>query len=227
MSNLVMFDVDGTLTLSMDIDDCCYVQTMFEHLGVIIDNDWSHYRQVTDSGIAAELRDRHQRPREEMTAVRDRFISLVRQSLTDDPNCCRQVSGANSFLDRLRITDGVVPSVATGGWAESALAKLRHAGVNVDGLAFASGDDAESRTTVMALCQERAAVLANVDEFLTVTYIGDGTWDAHAAANLGWQFIGVGRGPHADRLRSAGARHVVHDFCDEDSILDRLGIRFR
>ena len=74
MSHLVMFDVDGTLTLSTEMDDRCYVQAMFEHLGVHIDNDWSHYRQVTDSGIAAELFDRHQRPREEMAAVRNRFI---------------------------------------------------------------------------------------------------------------------------------------------------------
>lgn len=226
MSHLVMFDVDGTLTLSTDMDDCCYVQTMFEHLGIIIDNDWSHYRQVTDSGIAAELLDRHQRPREEMAAVRNRFVSLVRQSLTTYPNCCRQVSGASSFLGRLRKTVGVVPSLATGGWAESALAKLRHAGINVDGLAFASGDDAESRTKVMALCHERAAVLANVNEFVTVTYIGDGIWDAHAATKLGWRFIGVGWGPHAERLRSAGACHVVDDFSDEDSILDRLDIGY-
>ena len=54
-----------------------------------------------------------------------------------------------------------MPCVATGGWAESALAKLRHAAVNVNGLAFASGDDAESRTGIMAICQERAAALGN------------------------------------------------------------------
>jgi phosphoglycolate phosphatase-like HAD superfamily hydrolase len=223
MSHLVMFDVDGTLTLSTEMDDCCYMQSMFEHLGVIIDNDWSRYRQVTDSGIAAELLDRYQRPREEMAAVRNRFVSLVRQSLAASPNCCCQVSGASNFLSRLRNTDGVVPSVATGGWAESALAKLRHAAVDVDGLAFASSDDADSRTRVMALCHDRAAVLANVDEFVAVTYFGDGIWDANAATNLGWQFIGVGSGPHAELLRSAGARHVVDDFSDEDSILDRLG----
>lgn len=226
MSHLVMFDVDGTLTLSTGMDDGCYVQTMFEHLGVTIDNDWSQYRQVTDSGIAAELFDRHQRPREEMAAVRNRFITLVRKSLAANPNCCRQVCGASSFLDRLRNTDGVVPSVATGGWAESALAKLRHAAINVDGLAFASGDDAESRTAIMALCHERAAALANVADFTTVTYVGDGTWDAHAARDLGWQFIGVGTGAHVERLRSAGACHVIDDFSAEDAILDWLRIGF-
>lgn len=227
MSHLVMFDVDGTLTLSTEMDDCCYVQTMLEHLGVTIDNDWSRYRHVTDSGIAAELFDRHQRSREEMAVVRNRFIELVKESLEADPNCCRQVRGASSLLSRLRNTDGVEPSVATGGWAASALAKLQHAALNVAGLAFASGDDAESRTAVMALCHERAVALANVDKFTTVTYVGDGTWDALAAGGLGWQFVGVGTGARAERLRSVGASHVVDDFSDQDAILDWLGIDIR
>ena len=226
MSHLVMFDVDGTLTLSTDMDDRCYVQTMFEHLGVIIDNDWSHYRQVTDSGIAAELLDRHQRPREEMAAVRNRFVSLVRQSLAADPNCCRQVCGASSFLARLRNTEGVVPSLATGGWAESALAKLRHAAVNVDGLAFASGDDAESRTGIMAICHERAAALANVTEFTTMTYIGDGSWDARSdrpRLAIYWCWEGATCGA----IAVCGHCRVVDDFSDEDPILDFLEIGYR
>jgi phosphoglycolate phosphatase-like HAD superfamily hydrolase len=222
-----MFDVDGTLTLSTDMDDRCYVRAIFEHTGVTIDNDWSQYRQVTDSGIAAEILDRHQRPRKEIAAVRKCFVSLVRRSLAANPNCCRQVPGASSFLDRLRTADGVVPSIATGGWAESALAKLGHACINIDGLAFASGDDADSRTEVMQLCHGRAAALADVREFVTVTYFGDGIWDARATANLGWQFIGVGRGLHAESLRAAGARFVIDDFSEEDSILERLGISFR
>ena len=60
-----------------------------------------------------------------------------------------------------------------------------------------------------------------------MTYIGDGTWDARAATDLGWRFIGVGRGPHAERLRLAGTYRVVDDFSDEDAILDRLEIGSR
>ena len=227
MLHLVMFDVDGTLTLTTDMDDRCYVQTMLEHLGVKIDNDWSHYRHVTDSGIAAELLGRHHRPREEMAAVKNRFVSMVRRLLAASPDSCREVIGASSFISRLRNMREVVPSIATGGWAASALAKLRHAAINVDDLAFASGDDHESRTEVMALCCERAAVLAGVDEFSTVTYFGDGVWDARAAIELGWQFIGVGCGPRAERLRSAGASHVIGDFSCQHSILDLLGVNYR
>jgi phosphoglycolate phosphatase-like HAD superfamily hydrolase len=222
MRHLVMFDIDGTLTLSTDMDDRCYVQAMLEHLGVVIDNDWSSYRHVTDSGIAAELLDRHRRPRTEMTAMRNRFVSLVKQSLAADPNCCRQIGGASSLISRLKNSQEFVPSIATGGWAASASAKLRHADIDVDGLAFASGDDAESRTAVMALCRERAEILSNLNKFVTVTYIGDGVWDAKAATKLGWRFIGVASGRQAERLRSAGARYVIEDFSDVTAILDQL-----
>jgi phosphoglycolate phosphatase-like HAD superfamily hydrolase len=221
-----MFDVDGTLTLSTEMDNRCYVQTMLEHLGVTIDSDWSNYRHVTDSGIVGELLDRHHRPREEMAAVRDRFVSMVRQSLAASPDCCREVNGAGSFVRRLRDSRKLVPCIATGGWAASARAKLRNAGIDVDDLAFASGDDCESRTEIMARCCERAALLSGVDQFRTVTYFGDGVWDVEAATKLGWQFIGVGGGPHAERLRSAGASQVVGDFSNECSILDRLGVEF-
>jgi phosphoglycolate phosphatase-like HAD superfamily hydrolase len=218
-----MFDIDGTLTLSTDMDDRCYVQTMLEHLGVVIDNDWSSYRHVTDSGIAAELLDRHQRPRAEMAAMRNRFVSLVKQSLAADSNCCRQVGGANSLIDHLKTSNEFAPSIATGGWAASARAKLRHADIDVDGLAFASGDDAESRTAVMVLCRDRAEILSNnVDRFVTVTYVGDGVWDAKAATKLGWRFIGIGSGRQAERLRSAGARYVIEDFSDVNAILNQL-----
>jgi phosphoglycolate phosphatase-like HAD superfamily hydrolase len=79
----------------------------------------------------------------------------------------------------------------------------------------------------MDLCRERAAALANFAEFSNVTYVGDGIWDVYAARDLGWQFIGVGTGPRAERLRSEGASHVVSDFRDEESVLELLGIDYR
>ena len=62
MRHLVMFDVDGTLTQSMDADGRCYAQAMAEHLGMEIDTDWSTYRHATDPGIAHELFARAGRP---------------------------------------------------------------------------------------------------------------------------------------------------------------------
>ena len=222
--HLVMFDIDGTLTLSNEVDAHCYGRAMSEFLGCAIDEEWSHYTHVTDSGIASELFSRHQRRLEELPAVRKRFVALLAESLAADPDMGRQVGGANSFLQRLRATPGVSVGLATGGWAESAGLKLRHAGADAAGLAFASADDAESRTEIMLLCRDRAADLANVDSFATLTYVGDGLWDAQAAIALGWRFIGIGAGIQAQRLRSRGAGHVFEDFSDHQAILHALGL---
>jgi phosphoglycolate phosphatase-like HAD superfamily hydrolase len=224
MSHLVMFDIDGTLTLSNEVDARCYVRAMSEFLGIMIDDEWSHYPHVTDSGIASELFGRHQRRLEELPAVQHRFISLLAESLVADPDSCRQVGGADSFLQRLRALPGITVGLATGGWADSARLKLRHAGLNIAGLAFASADDAQARTEIMLRCRERAARSANIDQFATVTYVGDGLWDAKAAAALGWRFIGIGGGAQAQRLRSGGAGQVFEDFSDDQPILQALAI---
>ncbi len=222
MTHLLMFDIDGTLTLTNDVDGRCYVQAMSEQLGVAIDDDWSHYRHVTDSGIAAELFDRHQRPCSQLPAVRERFVALLAQALAADPASCRPVYGANELLGRLRQTPGVAVGLATGGWGPSALAKLEHAGIDASRLAFASADDAETRTEIMALCHQRAVSLAGLERFTAVTYIGDGLWDAQAAMALGWRFIGVGCGRQADRLRAAGACQVLADFSDDEASVQAL-----
>jgi beta-phosphoglucomutase-like phosphatase (HAD superfamily) len=58
--NLVMFDVDGTLTATNTVDTHCFVQAFKEVLNIdLIDTDWSNYKQSTDSGIVAEIIERH------------------------------------------------------------------------------------------------------------------------------------------------------------------------
>jgi hypothetical protein len=54
--HLVMFDVDGTLVKRNGIDDVCFSEAVGEVLGIgQIDTDWSHYSNVTDSGITSEI----------------------------------------------------------------------------------------------------------------------------------------------------------------------------
>ena len=47
------------------------------------------------------------------------------------------------------------------------------------------------------------------------TYVGDGGWDAKAAQQLKWGFVGIGSGARADRLRQAGAEVVIPDYLAE------------
>jgi beta-phosphoglucomutase-like phosphatase (HAD superfamily) len=131
-----MFDIDGTLTASDRVDTECYVQAMSEHLGVAIDSDWSRYRHITDSGIAAELFEMHDRPTQGIAIVQRRFVELIERALQTNPGSCAQVAGAADFLTRVRRSPGWLVGLATGGWEGSAKAKLRQAGIEIEGLAL-------------------------------------------------------------------------------------------
>ena len=50
----------------------------------------------------------------------------------------------------------------------------------------------------------------------------NGVWDAKAARDLGWRFIGIGSGEQADRLRQAGAGMVIPDYRPAEGFLDLL-----
>lgn len=223
MPRLIMFDIDGTLTETNDVDTRCYVQAMSEHLGVAIDSEWSRYRHVTDSGIAAELLERHGRPPGELDQIRARFVALITDALRATPDACTPIPGAADFLRSLRRMPDIVIGLATGAWSESARAKLHHARLDVEDLAFASADDAESRIDIMNACRDRAA--SRGMPISETIYVGDGIWDAQASQALGWRFIGIAQGIRAEQLRQAGASKVFADFRNPRQVLSELGVR--
>jgi hypothetical protein len=51
-----MFDIDGTLTETMKIDEECFVRSLVDLFGFTdIDTDWSHYPHATDSGLFHDI----------------------------------------------------------------------------------------------------------------------------------------------------------------------------
>lgn len=222
MPRPIIFDIDGTLTSTNEVDTRCYVQSVIEYLGSSIDTDWSRYRHVTDSGIAAEVLERHQRPATDVARIRERFVRLISDALLKTPECFAEIPGAASFVSQLRGMPNVGLGLATGGWSASAYAKLHQAGIDVAGLAFASADDAQSRIDIMIKCRER--ILRAAPKFTdTPIYVGDGVWDAEAARILGWQFIGIGSGERANQLRRCGVPTLFTDYRDVQAVLAALG----
>src|SRR5204862_2307354 len=54
--HLVMFDIDGTLTETMKVDEECFVRSFKDVYGFAdIDTDWSNYPRTTDSGIFRDV----------------------------------------------------------------------------------------------------------------------------------------------------------------------------
>jgi phosphoglycolate phosphatase-like HAD superfamily hydrolase len=207
--HLVMFDIDGTLVDSAGFDSDLYAQAVEGVLNIQIDRNWDAYEHVSDSGILEQLlRDaRFDSERAALAArVQQRFIGLVRDYVEREPAAVREIAGAKCLVGRLLALPDVRVAIATGGWESTARLKLQHVGIEVGGVGFASSSDARARTDIMRLAAQRALRGA---AFKRATYFGDGAWDRRASAELGYEFVAVGRGvPHPvayDDLRDVEA----------------------
>ena len=201
MKRLVVFDLDGTLTLTGDFDFELFVQALKEALGIEnVNADWTTYRSVTDAGVTAEIIERNGLE-QTVQSVQDHFLALLQSRLAETP--CREVPGAAKMLSVLREHPDFEYSVATGSWRESALLKIRSAGLSVEVLATC--DDSPEREQITKMSIERASSQYNLPPDTPVTLVGDAPWDVQVANSLHFHFVGIG----GQRLLECGAKHVI------------------
>ncbi len=210
--HLVVFDVDGTLVQSEDFDGILYAKAIRNVLKIDVDEDWSGYRHQTDGGILNEVLDRNRIEDDRSQAhasVKKEFVTLVTGYLAGRGDRLPEVPGARAFVNRLAVRPDVAVGIATGGWKETALMKLRAIGLDPDPLNLASGSDAASRVEIMRIAAERTLSGRSVGR---KAYFGNRPWDREASRRLGWHFIGIGPDvEHSTRF---------DDFLDRES-LDR------
>lgn len=184
----VIFDVDGTLVDSNDVDGRCYKEAFFEELGPVeFREDWSRYSHVTDQGCLIEVLQDNGIAFSALLVqrIRARFFSKIRAHARDQG--FQPMEGALQFFRLLRDAPFFRVALATGGWRESAFIKLDSARIEHAGLPLFASDDHHARTAIMKLAHGALG-----DGLESVTYYGDAPWDRHAAGALGWHFEPVG-----------------------------------
>ncbi len=218
--HLVMFDIDGTLTETMKVDEECFVRSFEDVFGFAdIDPDWSHYPRTTDSGIFHDVftaRIGRSPTAQEVSQFRQHFPQLLAAASSQSPFA--PVAGADRLLSRLAQGGSHRVSLATGGWRDSARLKMASAGMCFDDHPAASADDALDRESIMRISKQRAAERYG-ESFACTVYVGDGVWDARACRGVGIPFIGIGTGSRATRLSAEGAVCIFPDFSDADIFL--------
>ena len=207
-----IFDIDGTLVESFHFDGECYTSTIRDVLGeVYIDDDWSQYKNVTDTGILRQLMEENQiREVGQIEEVRKKFGELIGQYLENGGEC-RPIKGAICLIDKLLSDQHYKIGFATGGWRHTAKMKLRHAGFGLRNTVLFSSDDSDERVEIMKEC---LSALGN--GFYRIVYVGDAVWDIQATKKLGWHFIGVG-----PRLKGK-CECWVEDFSNCDTFIRML-----
>ena len=214
--HLVVFDIDGTLVDSDKFEVELYVRAVKTVLGIIIDDNWGRYRNVTDGGILDQIIEEndvdgdrgaiHQR-------VKDEFVSLTKRHLNRHPDALKEIVGAKALIEQLKSKESVILAIATGGWEETARLKLRGVGIDLDQIAIATGSDAINRVAIIQTAEARALGGAIATK---KTYFGDGVWDKHASQELDYDFIAIG---------DSVEHHVkFRDLSSHEAIFEQLGV---
>lgn len=187
--HLVMFDIDGTLIESYDVDEQCFLAAVDEVLGVPVDSRWEHYPHVTDAGILNEILNQS-RFASERAALEAEIKASFMQNLDTylENNTIEPIAGAIEFLAQLKEREDVALAIATGGWYESATMKLAAAGLDVNGIALATCSDHIARVEIMKIAEARAVERP----LLSRTYFGDAAWDKTASRALDYNFVLLG-----------------------------------
>jgi phosphoglycolate phosphatase-like HAD superfamily hydrolase len=202
----VIFDVDGTLIESVAIDAELYDQAFLDTFGVRLPTtDWTKYENATDGGIAGEAIAQLSLPSEALPELRRRFVELLGTVESIAP-----LPGARQVIQELA-TRGIAVGIATGGWRDAAIAKLRAAAVAIEGVPLVGSDASPRRCDIVSAAIERVGGEGDV------FYVGDGPWDMATSRALGIGFVGVdtvGHGRFAER--------AVRDFADVDYFVGLL-----
>lgn len=223
--NLIMFDIDGTLTASDVMDGECFVQAVRDVFGFEdVSADWSLYRHCSDSGVLDELfqtRMGRSPLLDEIAEVQAHFVALMEASIAAQP--LKPIPGAKELLEVLLAESNVAIALASGAWECSARLKLRSAGLDFSRIPGAFADDAHAREDFMRASLQRVAQKHRREKFDSQVYIGDGVWDVRASRNLGFAFIGIAHEPaRAQRLRDEGATVIFPDFTQKDAFRNAL-----
>lgn len=224
--NLAIFDIDGTLTKTDHVDDICFVQALADAHGITdVNTDWAAYPHTTDSAILSYVFQEQLNRAPEQAEVQNFkrcFLGLLEDHRAKDSSLFTQIDGAGSMLRRLNQEAQWRAAIATGGWRVSATLKLTVAGIDVNEFPAAFADDGFSREQILQSAILKSQMQYEQLRFDRVVSVGDGLWDVRAARSMNFSFVGVGSGTNEEKLRRAGASHVLTDFSDYGKLLSSL-----
>lgn len=224
--NLAIFDIDGTLTNTNDVDEGCFVKALSDAHGITgINTDWVTYPHTTDSGITNQIfQERFDRDPEdaELDKFKSCFVTRLSEEYQSRSSGFAAIEGASVALSRLKRDPDWAVAIATGCWRESALLKLKAANIDIDEIPAAFAEDGFSREAILQSAVSQSLEQHRLNNFAKIVSIGDGLWDVRTARHLNFTFLGVGSGELAAILNRAGAKHVTEDFADYGRLMNLL-----
>lgn len=216
MKLLAVFDNDGTLCDTQQVEGRCYARAIEEVTGCYLPTlDWTAYPEPTSSAIVRDLLAGDPEATAKEDEIKRVFLRHLEKEQPAFPGDFSPVPGAVPFLERLAREKICGVAIATGCFDSSAKFKLQCCGLSLEDFPHATSSDTPRRREIIPLAAARAGF-----ELSAVVYFGDAPWDVHVSRILGVPMIGIGR--RIEELSSLGIRHVFRDYSDAEAIIRSL-----
>jgi phosphoglycolate phosphatase-like HAD superfamily hydrolase len=165
-NNLVIFDVDGTLTDTMDIDTTCFAESIYElYPDITINTNWESYQYSTDTGFLLEIFNKNfsrEPTDEELSQIQTVFFKRLNSIFYQQSIKCTHLEGALTIFEKLKAVNWQV-AIATGCWEQSALLKLKAAKLPHNFIPMGHGGDGFRREDIVHSAIEKAKTESNED----------------------------------------------------------------
>lgn len=211
--NLLVFDIDDTLTKSEDQHQTAYVSTMKQFGINNINQDWKTYDHYTDSYILKVNYENNLTDKFDLSFINEFEIVMAKELLKLKPT--DEIKGAGAMMEYIKHDTDYAICFATGSLLQPALLKLDHAGIQYDRPLVMGSNIIFEREGIIKKAIEAAKEHYKIETFENIISIGDGLWDVKAAQNLGLYFIGIGAKNHQNFIKQK-VKSYIHDWTSFD-----------
>ncbi len=206
--NLIVFDIDDTLTKSENQHQQSYVDAML-HFGITeINQDWKTYKNMTDSYILKKNYEANFKKDFNMKSFIPEFENKMTELFLALPKT-KEIDGASKIVDFfMRETDYAI-CFATGSLLKPALIKLEQANINFVPNLVEASNNYYTREEIVTSAIKKAKTYFSVNRFENIISVGDGIWDLRTAKNLGIHFLGIRNKNLKDFQKENIKSHIV------------------
>ncbi|WBX76030.1 HAD family hydrolase [Tenacibaculum ovolyticum] len=205
--NLIIFDIDDTLTKSENQHQTAFVNTMINFGITEINKNWKSYKNVTDSYILKQNFETNLEKDFDISFIAE-FEDKMTTLFLKEPETV-EIEGAKKVVDFfMRETDYAI-CFATGSLLKPALIKLAQANINFVPDLVESANSIYTREDIVKSAINKAKKYFQVQEFENIISVGDGIWDLKTAKNLGIHFLGIRNKNLVDFKQENIKSHIV------------------
>lgn len=187
--NLIVFDIDGTLTDSVKIHQKAFTEMLIEVGVENINSNYKSFKHHTDSFIAKEIYENDKAELFSKSKVAE-FEKGLTEKISSEK--IKEIKGAKKIIEHIEKNTDYGICYATGSLLEPAKFKLESIGVNYNENLLIASDNIYEREKIVSKAIENAKEFYSVKKFDKIISIGDGLWDLITAKNLNLDFIGIG-----------------------------------